>query len=262
MGRTLAIGDIHGDLDALERLLINAPRLGADDTIVFLGDYLDRGPHSAQVVARVRALAASGPAKVVALRGKHEDAWLKVIDQGWFEFIIVRGNGCLDTLRSFQGREPKVATEGEGKGEGEASLARDTPDSEDFAAMERGAFFPPDVVAWMRELPYFYEDEHAIYVHAGIKRQGEGFPHPSQTTPPSALLWLRDRDFFVNYRGKLVVFGHTVTKSLPPELSTFTPEDPADLWAGPACAGLDTGCGKGGFLTGLLLPERLVYESR
>src|SRR5258708_17991091 len=47
-------------------------------------------------------------------------------------------------------------------------------------------------------------------------------------------------------RGKLVVFGHTGTQYLPPELSGYTPEDPTDLWAGEACCGLDTGCGKGG----------------
>ena len=81
-------------------------------------------------------------------------------------------------------------------------------------------------------------------------------------TPPRALLWLRDRDFFEHYRGKLVVFGHTTTRTLPNELSTYTPEDPTDLWAGPSCVGLDTACGKGGFLTGFELPARKVYESR
>jgi serine/threonine protein phosphatase 1 len=117
---------------------------------------------------------------------------------------------------------------------------------------------------WFRSLPFFYEDEHAIYVHAGIKRQKDGgeFPHPSKVDPPRALLWLRDRDFFENYRGKLVVFGHTTTRTLPNELSTHTPEDPTDMWAGPACVGLDTACGKGGFLTAFELPSRAVYESR
>jgi serine/threonine protein phosphatase 1 len=249
-GRTVAIGDIHGDLDAFERLLGKLPALDGGDTVVLLGDYLDRGHHSAEVVARVRALAAQGPAKVVALRGNHEDAWLKIIDEGWFEFIIPRGNGCLETLRSFQGQPQH---DGEGI---------DFPSAEDFAAMDRGAFLPSDVVAWMRTLPLYHEDEHAIYVHAGLKRHGGEFLHPSQVTPPRALLWLRDRDFFENYRGKLVVFGHTKTVSLPPELSHYTPDDPSDLWAGPACVGLDTGCGKGGFLTALLLPDRLVYESR
>ena len=114
----------------------------------------------------------------------------------------------------------------------------------------------------MRTLVWFYEDEHAIYVHAGIKREGDHFPHPSKVDPPRALLWLRDRDFFENYRGKLVVFGHTTTRTLPNELSTYTPDDPTDLWAGPACVGLDTACGKGGFLTAFELPAQRVYESR
>lgn len=246
-GRTVAIGDIHGDLESFERLLAKLPPLDAGDTLVLLGDYIDRGPRSAEVIARVRELAALGPMKVVTLRGNHEDAWLRIVDEGWFEFILPRGNGCLDTLRSFQGRVGQNV---------------EAPDADDFQLMERGAFLPPDVVEWMRALPLFYEDDHAIYVHAGLKRQDGEFQHPSRVHPPRALLWLRDRDFFENYRGKLIVFGHTTTKYLPPELSTFTPDDPNDMWAGPACVGLDTGSGKGGFLTALVLPDKLVYESR
>lgn len=247
-GRTFAIGDIHGDLATLETLLGRLPRLTADDTLVFLGDYIDRGPDSAGVVARVRRLADEGPAKVVALRGNHEDAWLQVLDKGWPEFLLPRGNGCLECYRSFKGLP--VPDEDE------------LPNPDEMTSMLEGRFFPPDVIAWMRSLPFFYEDEHAIYVHAGIKRTNDMFPHPSEVTPPRALLWLRDHDFFENYRGKLVVFGHTTTRTLPNELSTYTPEDPADLWAGPACIGLDTACGKGGFLTAFELPARAVYESR
>ena len=114
----------------------------------------------------------------------------------------------------------------------------------------------------MRILPYFYEDEHAIYVHAGLPHDDLGFPHPAQVKTPAALLWCRDEAFFRSYKGKLVVFGHTVTELLPPELSSYTPEDPTDIWAGPCTIGLDTGCGKGGFLTGLELPSLRVYESR
>jgi serine/threonine protein phosphatase 1 len=114
----------------------------------------------------------------------------------------------------------------------------------------------------MRALPHWYEDEHAIYVHAGLPKGDGGFLHPSKVAKPNVLLWLRDADFFKHYSGKLVVFGHTATNCLPPELSTHTPEDPHDLWAGPCCVGLDTGAGKGGFLTALELPSKRVYESR
>ena len=124
-----------------------------------------------------------------------------------------------------------------------------------------------DLVLWdlqdVRELPYWYEDEHAIYVHAGLPRGPNGFMHPSEVKKPIALLWLRDADFFANYRGKRVVFGHTRTECLPPELSGYTPEDPTDLWAGECVIGIDTGCGHdGGFLTAVELPSGNVYESR
>jgi serine/threonine protein phosphatase 1 len=247
-GRTFAIGDIHGDLASLLTLLERLPPLTPEDTMVFLGDYVDRGPDSAGVIAHVRELQKRGPAKVIALRGNHEDAWLQIIERGWPEFVFPRQNGCLECYRSFTGGPPPRDDQ--------------LPGPDELEAMLEGSFFPKDVAAWMRGLPYFHEDEHAIYVHAGIKRMAGSFPHPSEVQPPRALLWLRDRDFFENYRGKLVVFGHTTTRTLPNELSTHTPEDPSDMWAGPACVGLDTACGKGGFLTAFELPARTVYESR
>jgi serine/threonine protein phosphatase 1 len=247
-GRTFAIGDIHGDLAALQTLFARLPQLVPGDTLVFLGDYIDRGPDSAGVVAWLRELAASTAAKVVFLRGNHEDAWLQIVDTGWPEFILPRGNGCLESYRSFKGLAVPAADE--------------MPTPEEMDEMCDGRFLPEDVVAWMKELRWFYEDEHAIYVHAGIKREKDRFPHPSEVDPPRALLWLRDRDFFEHYSGKLVVFGHTTTRTLPNELSTYTPDDPTDLWAGPSCVGLDTACGKGGFLTAFELPAQRVYESR
>ena len=129
--------------------------------------------------------------------------------------------------------------------------------------MFSGSFFPPDVVEWMRELLFWYEDDHAIYVHAGLPQNSDGvFVHPSKVLNKRKLLWLRDQEFFRDYRGKLVVFGHTVTSTLPEELSSYTPEDPTDLWAGEAVIGIDTGAGKGGFLTCIELPEMVVWESR
>ncbi len=248
MSRTFAVGDIHGDLEGLKRVFERMPSLGKDDTVVFVGDYVDRGPCSAEVVEFVRKLSSSGPARVVALRGNHEDAWLRVIEGGRPEFVLPPGNGCLAAMRSFVG--------------GPAPSPGEEPSPEELKTLIRGSFFPEDVVEWLRSLPYWYEDEHAIYVHAGLPRRAGAFLHPSKVSVPTALMWLRDEDFFRNYRGKLVVFGHTATAYLPPELSSYTPEDPLDVWAGPCCVGLDTGAGKGGFLTALELPDRHVYESR
>jgi serine/threonine protein phosphatase 1 len=249
MARTFAIGDIHGELEHLERLLTKLPPLVEGDTLVFMGDYIDRGLKSAEVVAKVRELERTLPAKVVCLRGNHEDGWLRVIDEGWVEFVIPRGNGCVEALRSFRGEALEQGHE--------------DPSTEELIGMMKGAFFPADVVAWMRSLPYFYENEHAIFVHAGLVAKEGRFLHPSETEPKLPLLWTRSRAFFADYRGKLVVVGHTATSTLPPELSSYTPEDPTDFWAGPNVVAIDTGCGKeGGFLTGIELPTKLVYESR
>lgn len=248
MDRTFAIGDIHGDVEALYRLLACFPELDESDTLVFVGDYLDRGHHSKEVISFLRELPGTLKARVVTLRGNHEDAWLRVIDKGWPEFILPAGNGCLATLRSYTGGPRPVPGEG--------------MEAEEVQALLKGSFFPADVVAWMRELPYYYENDQAIFVHAGLPRVGASFPHPRDAKNPTALLWCRDEAFFRLYSGKLVVFGHTSTELLPPELSSYTPEDPADIWAGPCTIGLDTGAGKGGWLTGLELPSLRVYESR
>ncbi len=224
------------------------PRLDADDTLVLLGDYLDRGPSSRQLLEYVMSLPTRTAARVVCLRGNHEDAWLRVCKFGWDEFVMPPGNGCLATLRSYTGEA--APTEGE--------LAR----SDEMQALTTGSFFPDEVVNWMDALPFWYEDQHAIYVHAGLPRSGESFQHPSEVENPLVLLWIRTEDFFRNYRGKPVVFGHTRTEFLPQELSTYTPDDPTDLFAGENAIGIDTGCGHGGFLTAVELPALRVYESR
>ena len=246
--RTFAIGDVHGDLEHLLTLLSRFPPLDPDDTIVFLGDYLDRGPASAQVIAAVRALQAGHAAcEVVALRGNHEDAWLRAIDHGWPEFVLPPQNGCAAAMRSFTGGRP----------------AEDQPATPaEMDMLLSGRFFPPDVVAWMRELPWWYEDEHAIYVHAGVPRQDGRWLHPGQVENRMVLLWTRAKEMFLEYRGKTLVIGHTVTSFLPAELCEHSPCDPDDLWAGENIIALDTGCGKGGFLTAVELPSRTVYESR
>jgi serine/threonine protein phosphatase 1 len=247
-GRTFAIGDIHGEPAHLFRLLSCLPRLNADDTIVLLGDYLDRGPNSRQLVEYVMSLSSRTAARVVCLRGNHEDAWLRVCKVGWDEFVTPVGNGCLATLRSFTGEPPPR--------DGEAARA------DEMMALTTGSFFPDEVVTWLDSLPFWYEDQHAIYVHAGLPREGDRFLHPSEVENPLVLLWIRTEDFFRNYRGKHVVFGHTRTEFLPQELSSYTPDDPTDLFAGENAVGIDTGCGHGGFLTAVELPAFRVYESR
>lgn len=246
--RTFAIGDVHGDIDALVRVMGKLPPLDAQDTLLFLGDYFDRGPHTAHVVDFLRnRLPALTPAKLVTLRGNHEDGWLRVVSGGWPEFVMPEGNGCLAAYRSFAGKSYSHG---------------DVASREEINHMLAGDFLPEDVIAWMDSLGYYYEDEHAIYVHAGLPFHEGRFLHPSEVDHKPVLLWVRTMQFFLEYRGKLVVVGHTSTDNLPPDLSSFTPEDPLDMWVGENVIVTDTGCGKGGFLTCVELPARRVYESR
>ncbi len=248
MGRTVAIGDVHGDLEALERLLSRLPHLDEGDTLLFVGDYVDRGPDPAGVVRRVRALQTETSARLVLLRGNHEDAWLKACREGAPEFVLPRGNGCYHTYRSYTGGRPPAREE--------------DPTADEMRSMATGAFFPPDVVEWMKTLPLFHEDEHAIYVHAGLPLEGERWLHPSEVKDPRPLLWQRSRTFYQGYTGKRVVFGHTPVKRLPQESSTHTPEDPVDVYLTGSLAGIDTGAGMGGFLSAIELPGGQIFDSR
>jgi serine/threonine protein phosphatase 1 len=242
-GRTFAIGDIHGDLVHLAAVMDSLPAMDAMDTIVFVGDYVDRGPQSKQVVDFLRSVLPSRTkAKIVTLRGNHEDGWLKVRRQGWAEFVLPPGNGCFETLRSFQ--------------------AQPMSEADELRALLKGSFFPDDVVAWMEGLPVCYEDQHAIYVHAGLPKVDGRWAHPSELADPKPLMWQRTEEFFRSYQGKRVVFGHTVAEALPQELSSYTAEDRTDVFYRDNLIGIDTRCGHGGFLTAVELPKLVVYESR
>jgi serine/threonine protein phosphatase 1 len=104
----------------------------------------------------------------------------------------------------------------------------------------------------MQSLPFFYEDEHAIYVHAGLD---EG-KHPSESSPMS-LLWMRDMDFYKNYRGKPCVFGHTPTPLLPlrGRLGRH------GIYISHSAVGLDTGYNHQSPLSCLSLPDFNLYQT-
>jgi serine/threonine protein phosphatase 1 len=78
---TIAIGEVHGNRAALDDLLTRLEReLGATDTVVFLGDYIDRGPDSKGCIDRILRLRAESPATVVTLFGNHEDGLLRTLE--------------------------------------------------------------------------------------------------------------------------------------------------------------------------------------
>jgi serine/threonine protein phosphatase 1 len=241
MGRTFVIGDIHGERAMLERILDRLPFIAPDDTLVFLGDYLDRGPDSRGVVERLRRLPEQTAGKVVLLRGNHEDVYLQSLADVDVGFFMARQNGVLDCFRSFTDRDaaPK-------------ELAHD----ELVAMFDLRGWLPDPVERWLATLALWYEDEHAIYVHAGLDGEGTVWKHPRDSAE-KALLWMREPDFYEHYDGKPVVFGHTPVFELPPrDAARDRP------WRRGPLIGLDTGAGRGGHLSAIELPSGTVYDSR
>jgi serine/threonine protein phosphatase 1 len=186
-GRIYAVGDIHGRLDLLRLAVerIEAHAGGRPKHLLFLGDYVDRGPDSRGVVELVMALEQAGEA--TCLKGNHENMMaLAVRDRGvavarWLDM------GGDATLRSY-GLKPR----------GPAS-----------PLLEAHA-------EWMAGLPLVARDRHRIYVHAGLVPG-----RPAERQSARTCLWIRER-FLEAAAEDLpghVVHGHTPVWQGKPDLS-------------------------------------------
>lgn len=223
--RMLAVSDIHGELDLLNRLLDQVGYDPAADQLVLLGDYVDRGPKSMQTLDCVIDLCAGG---AIALKGNHEDLMLSALgedgDENDWKRWVIRNGGCT-TLQSygFTDQEIRIRT-------GE-NYRRPELHSE---ALNRHLDF-------IRSLDLYYETADFLFVHAGIQ--------PGRTaaeTDPSELLWIRE-EFHRGYRGsKTVVFGHTPTSSLHRD-----PDNNGLYYGANRIIGIDGGAVFGGQLNAL-----------
>jgi serine/threonine protein phosphatase 1 len=177
MNKIFAIGDIHGCLEKLKDLM---PKTGIDnqnDTLIFIGDYIDRGKFSSEVVDHVIRLQKEYK-KVVCLRGNHEDMFVHYLE-GMNEDMYLN-NGGINTLHSY-----------------EIILSDDTEERKRKIPAEHRKFF--------KSLLPYYETEDYIFVHAGMK---PGLSLQEQTM--NDLLWIRYEFIDAEYDfGKTVVFGHT-----------------------------------------------------
>ena len=168
-----AIGDIHGNLSHLQRLIEEIkPALNPQrDTLVFLGDYIDRGPDSKEVVDFVLKVRKEFP-HVVCLKGNHEAMFLDwFLDGKNYDLYLYNGGGA--TIRSYS---------------------------------QEGEFILPQAhLEFFTSLLLYYETEQYIFVHAGLRGD-----IPLEEQDPNDLIWIRD-EFILSPHdfGKIVVFGHT-----------------------------------------------------
>ncbi|MEI9989862.1 MAG: metallophosphoesterase family protein [Rhizomicrobium sp.] len=193
--RVFAVGDVHGRLDLLERLIGQLRDYAANgepavNSLVLLGDYIDRGPRSKEVVDYLIDLRLPGW-ETTFLRGNHDQAFLDFLGDPNF-YRAWRNFGAPETLLSYGVMPPRFDDETA------FSKARD----------ELAAKCPPSHLQFFGDLKLMHEEGDYLFVHAGIR---PGIPLDAQV--PEDLLWIRD-DFLLSSRrfGKVVVHGHTPTQ--------------------------------------------------
>jgi serine/threonine protein phosphatase 1 len=183
-GRLFAIGDIHGCVDELTAMLgtIAAAR---GDTVVFVGDYVDRGPAAREVIEVLLELSRGG-AEYVFLKGNHEDMMLSFLGLPGHYGESFLFNGGAPTLESY------------GVPEGALALER----------------IPAAHVDFLKTLATSYLHPPYLFVHAGISplRQLE-----EQSVED--MLWIRQEFIFNPHQiGATVVFGHTPMRAVMVDL--------------------------------------------
>lgn len=207
--KTIVIGDTHGCYNELKALLAKLRKNGEynkkTDKLIFLGDYIDRGKDSRRVIGLIKGMQKHNK-NVIALMGNHEDMflnYLKGVDESW------TWNGHETIIESYKGYLKHFNND----------------------------------IEWIKGLPLYYEDEHFIYVHAGVD-----IDKPMNEQSKHTLLWVREPFIYnSNKYHKQVIFGHTPTLNFGGKTEpVYTFNDNVAI---------DTGCVFGGALTALIIED-------
>src|SRR5882672_7425745 len=149
--KTFVVGDIHGRCAQLHNLMELIPRDPSADTLVFLGDLIDRGFDAPGCVDYVLKERRENPKHTVCLRGNHEQMMMDFID-GVGDMWLSPVTGGERTFEQYTNQ---------------ALLAR--TDSElDDARQILAACVPFEHLEFFRQTPFYHEDDYALYVHAGL----------------------------------------------------------------------------------------------
>lgn len=217
--RAYVVGDIHGRLDLFEQLIDAIERDDslagtASTTVVLLGDLIDRGPHSAQVVARAREWKTERPLRILA--GNHEEMFLDSFE----DTAILRHflkHGGRETLLSY-GISEKVYNNA----------------TVDELQTMMHSMVPVADRQFIEAFENYVEMGDYLFVHAGIRPEIELSEQERHD-----MLWIRDA--FLRYSDRhshVVVHGHTIFEEIDER---------------PNRIGIDTGAFRSGRLTALVL---------
>jgi len=219
--RAYVIGDVHGRLDLLERLLAEierdlVERPSRKALLVFLGDLIDRGPHSAQVIERLRTYGVPG-LRTVFLLGNHEEVLLRILAGDAALITQWRWFGGAECLESY-GVEPSAIAQ-----------------LDDQAALEAvRAAIPKEHAEFIGSFVDTCRFGDYLFVHAGI-RPGVMVEEQVQ----SDLRWIREPFLLDDTdHGCVVVHGHTISEEIDERQNRI---------------GIDTGAYRTGVLTALVI---------
>ncbi|HEU0044548.1 metallophosphoesterase [Sphingomonas sp.] len=221
--RIYAIGDVHGRLDLLEELLAQikgdiAERPSAANFVVLLGDLIDRGPASAQVIERLLNVA-DVPAKFSYIMGNHEEIFLRALSAEpgvAYDWLTFGGDACVESY----GLNP--ATLNAMPEQAIADLLTET--------------IPVRHIEFVRGFVDTVRSGDYLFVHAGIR---PGVAIEEQL--PHDLRWIRSSFLRDNKdHGVMVIHGHTITDEVDEHSNRI---------------GIDTGAYRTGLLTALALED-------
>ncbi len=218
--KIFAIGDIHGHYEKLTELFNFAKIDYKSDFIIFLGDYIDRGPDSYRVVDFLSRISLTNN-NIICLKGNHEDLMEGALNGNPNAAYVWIMNGGDTTMNSYETAGFNIAKNN----------------------------IPPEHLSFYKNLKMYYETDEYIFVHAGIWDGGESCkPPPLDKQSARHLIWIRDE--FIKSEcnwGKKVIFGHTPTKDSKPLILDNK-------------IGIDTGAAYGGRLTCIELPAMEFYS--
>ena len=240
---TIAVGDIHGNLLALNDLLDKIRGEGGPgDTCVFLGDYIDRGPDAKGCVDAILEFQQQVEADVVCLMGNHEE-WLLRTLRDYSRHSWLLGMEALDTIRSYSAEAAVAIREAMVSAGATLILGQCALPYEIFVdcmSAEHLRFF--------EGLRLFCQTEDCLCVHGGLDTRIANVRDQS----PHALIWGAG-DFPNGYEGaEPVVYGHRNNTILT-----------ADNWPAPMVVGRTFGIDSisHGILTAIRLPDQRIYQS-
>ena len=183
-GRVFAIGDIHGCAGELETLLAGL-QLSPGDTVICVGDYIDRGADSRGVIDLVLDLEKRPGLATVFLRGNHEDMCLAYLGCGGHYGEAWMVNGGTATLRSY-------------------ALDARAPGTEARAS------FPAKHLEFLERLPLWHRTDGCLLVHAGIRPD-----RPWEQQEEEDILWIREEFILAPHSlPETIIFGHTPRRTV------------------------------------------------